>query len=548
MVSKRFREIMAISLLQAPNIVPAAEAPPPAAPSHVAQTVKTFAVLEYQVEGNTLMRPIDIERAVTPYLGEGKSIKDVEAARQALEKIYHDHGYQTVLVNIPQQEVSSGVVRLTVVEAPVGQVTVNGSRYHSLEVINATVPQLQGGVVPNFNEVQKELAQVNRSEDLRVTPVLRASSTPGQVDVDLDVQDQLPLHAQLEANNRFSANTAHVRLIGDVSYDNLFQRNQSMSVQYQVAPENPAQARIWSLSYVIPTGSGPVWALYAVRSDSDVAAVGDLNVIGNGKIFGMRFIDPLPAIGPDFYHSFTAGLDYKDFKQDVALQGSDTGANSPVHYPPFTLQYGATWLGPNDPSHHGSAATTAERSSTTLDVAVNFLVRGLGTDAEQFAVKRAGAGPSYFIFHPGLQRQQVLPGNWSLVGKADGQLASGPLISNEQYGAGGVESVRGYTESERLGDNGIRGSLELRTPQLLNGHVPHMTQSYLFLFVDGARVRILDPLPDQVSGYDLASAGIGMDFKIGGLIAYLDGARAMTEGYVTRSGSISAQFRVNYTW
>jgi hemolysin activation/secretion protein len=540
MVSKGFRAFMAISLLQAPFTARSAE--PPAAPA------KSFAVLEYQVEGNTLMRTIDIERAVTPYLGEGKSIKDVESARQALEKIYHDHGYQTVLVNIPQQEVGSGVVRLTVVEAPVGQVKISGSRYHSLDVINATVPQLQGGVVPNFNEVQKELAQVNRSEDLRVTPVLRASSTPGQVDVELDVQDQLPLHVTLEANNRYSANTAHLRLIGDVSYDNLFQSNQSMSIQYQVAPEEPSEAKIWSVSYIIPTRGGPVWALYAIRSDSDVAAVGDLNVIGNGSIVGVRYIDPLPSARPDFYHSFTAGLDYKDFKQDVALQGADTGTNSPVQYPPFTLLYSATWLGPNDEVHRASAATTSARSTTTLDVGFNFLVRGLGTDAEQFAAKRSGAGPSYFIFHPGVQRQQILPGNWSLIGKFDGQLASGPLISNEQYGAGGVDSVRGYTESERLGDNGIRGSLELRTPQLLNGHVTHVTQSYLFLFADGARVRILDPLPGQDSGYDLASAGLGMNFKVGGLLGYLSGARAMTDGYVTRSGSYSAQFRVNYTW
>jgi hemolysin activation/secretion protein len=78
-------------------------------------------------------------------------------------------------------------VRLAVVEAPVGQVEIKGSRYHSLQVIGATVPQLQGGVVPDFNEVQKELAQVNRTEDLHVTPVLRASATPGQVDVDLNV-------------------------------------------------------------------------------------------------------------------------------------------------------------------------------------------------------------------------------------------------------------------------------------------------------------------------------------------------------------------------
>jgi hemolysin activation/secretion protein len=557
MVSKKFWGIMAISALHSSFLAPSAEsaeapaasaAPPAAAaPSATAAppALKAFPVLEYRVEGNSLMRTIDIERAVTPYLGEGKTIKDIEAARQSLEKLYHDHGYQTVLVNIPQQEVSAGIVRLKVIEAPVGQVQIKGSRYHSLQVINATVPQLKGGVVPNFGEVQRELAQVNHTEDLHVTPVLRASTTPGQVDVDLDVQDQLPLHASLEADNRYSANTAQLRMIGEVSYDNLFQRNQSMSVQYQVAPEHPDEAEIWSVSYVIPTQSGLVWALYAVRSNSNIAAVGDLDVIGNGSIYGVRLIEPLPSPSADFYHNFTAGLDYKDFKQDVTLQGSDDVA-SPAKYPPFTLQYTATWLGHADAAYH-AAATTAARSSTTLDLGTSFLVRGLGTDAEQFSVKRYGAGPSYFILHPSLQRQQILPWSWSLVGKIDGQLASGPLISNEQYGAGGVDSVRGYTESERLGDDGMRGSVELRTPQLLNGRA-RITQSYWYLFADGARVKIIDPLPGQRTGYDLGSEGLGFRFKIGGLATDLDGARAATAGYVTRAGSYSAQFRVNYAW
>jgi hemolysin activation/secretion protein len=141
----------------------------------------------------------------------------------------------------------------------------------------------------------------------------------------------------------------------------------------------------------------------------------------------------------------------------------------------------------------------------------------------------------------------MLPGNWSVVGKIDGQLASGPLISNEQYGAGGADSVRGYTESERLGDNGIRGSIELRTPQLLAG-LPRVTQSYLYGFGDGARVRILDPLPAQRTGFHLASLGLGLRFKVAGVLAELDGARVATAGYVTRAGSYSTQFRVNYAW
>jgi hypothetical protein len=239
-----------------------------------------------------------------------------------------------------------------------------------------------------------------------------------------------------------------------------------------------------------------------VHSDSNIGAVGALNVIGKGNIYGLRVIEPLPSTSSGFYHNFTAGIDYKDFKQDVVLQGSGEIA-SPARYAPFSLDYNATWLGALDAAtKHASAAVTGGRSSTNLDLGVSFLVRFIGgTDAEQFAAKRSGADPNYLIFRPGLQRQQILPGNWSLVGKIDGQVASGPLISNEQYGAGGVDSVRGYTESERLGDDGVRGSVELRTPQLLAQRAPGVQQSYLFLFADGARLQIVDPLPDQQSNF-----------------------------------------------
>jgi hemolysin activation/secretion protein len=540
MASKKLWGIMAISVLQSLLIARSAESP-------ASQPAKTFPILEYRVEGNTVLHAIDIEGAVTPYLGEGKTIKDVEAARQSLEELYHVRGYQTVLVNIPQQEISSGIVRLSVVEAPVGQVQVKGSRYHSLQGINATVPQLQGGVVPDFNEVQKELALVNHAEDLHVTPVLRASATPGQVDVDLDVQDQLPLHASLEVNNRYSANTAHVRLIGEVNYDNLFQSNQSLSLQYQVAPEEPSNAKIWSVSYVIPTRSGLVVALYAVGSDSNIAAVGETDVIGNGNIYGIRLIDPLASSSASFYHNFTAGFDYKDFKQDVTLQGADDLA-SPAKYSMYSLQYTATLLGIVDAAHHAAAATTGARNNTTLTAGVNFTITALGFDnPDQFDHKRFGASSDFLIFHAELQRQQLLPWNWSLVGSINGQLASGPLISNEQYAAGGVDSVRGYTEAERLGDDGGRASLELRTPQLLAGH-SRFTNSYFYLFADGARVKILDPLPAERTGYDLASEGVGFRFKYDGLLVDLDGARVDSAGYVTRAGSYSVQFRVNYTW
>src|SRR5690242_11964026 len=78
-----------------------------------------FDIFEYHVEGTTLLPVTAVEQAVYPYLGEGKTLQDVEQARDALERAYHGAGYLTVLVSIPQQKVDSAVVTLSVTEAPV---------------------------------------------------------------------------------------------------------------------------------------------------------------------------------------------------------------------------------------------------------------------------------------------------------------------------------------------------------------------------------------------------------------------------------------------
>lgn len=542
---------MAIAALQFPLTARASEpaAPAPtASPPAAKAAVPAFSILEYQVEGNTLLRPIDIERAVTPFLGENKTIKDVESARAQLERVYRDRGYKTVQVNIPPQRVGEGTVRLSVLEGRVGKLKIAGSRYHSLQVIRDKLAQLSPGTVPDFNEVQKEMGTVNRSEDLRVTPILRASDTPGRVDVELTVKDELPLHALLDVNNRYNANTTHLRTTGELRYDNLFQASQSVSFQYQIAPLHAEDAKVWSASYVIPTSSPVVWAFYAVHSDSNVAAVGSVDVVGKGDIYGIRLITTLPTQSQTFYHSFTAGVDYKDFKQSVVQEGSSSAIESPVSYLPFTLQYSGTWLGQLTAADVGRSATANSRSTTNLDLGVSFIIRGLVTDWRQFANKRAYAGTSYIILHPSLAREQVLPGHWAVMAKIDGQLASGPLINNEQFAAGGADSVRGYTEAERLGDNALHGTVELRTPELLRGQALKAEQSYVFAFAEAAKLQILQPLPSQTSAFTLASAGLGLRFKSHGFTLSLDGARILKDGYVTPSGRFRGLFDVSYAY
>ena len=62
-----------------------------------------FDILDIQIEGNTVLPAVAVEKTIYPFMGEHKTIDDLEAARKALEQQYKDSGFVTVFVDIPEQ-------------------------------------------------------------------------------------------------------------------------------------------------------------------------------------------------------------------------------------------------------------------------------------------------------------------------------------------------------------------------------------------------------------------------------------------------------------
>lgn len=507
---------------------------------HAEETV--FDILEYVVEGNTVLSATRIEEAVYPFLGEKRDIQAAEAARAALERAYHDGGYLTVFVDLPEQNVDAGVVRLRVTEGQVERLRVTGSRYYSLGRIKAKTPDLAEGGVPYFPAVQRQLAAVNRDADRRVTPVLRPGRSPGKVEVDLKVEDRLPLHGEVELNDRHSANTSRTRLNANVRYSNLWQREHSLSLGMQLAPENTKESRVFSATYVWPRENGHYLAAYGVVSKSNVASVGDVNVVGDGVIGGLRYILPLPQ-RPGYFHTLSLGVDYKDFDDAVILQGADS-SKTPISYLPFSLGYEGNLRGGH--------------SLTQFNATLNFAVRGLADDKveclpgvymNEFACKRYLGRPNYAYLRLDVKHTHSLAGGWSLLGRVGGQIASGPLISNEQFSAGGMDSVRGYLESNSSGDDGLSYGLELRAPSLAKQASERLDELTLYAFAEGASLRVRDPLPAQTDRFDLLSAGLGIRFKgWGGFAGGMDLAWPFKAAGQVDAGDGRIHFRMAYAF
>jgi hemolysin activation/secretion protein len=523
---------LVIGLLAVVDLQPALAQP--AGNSGESAAEQRFDVYEIRILGNTTLSNVTIEKAVYPFLGAGKTIADVESAREALERSYHDAGYGTVVVDIPEQTVSGGIVRLKVTEGRVDRVRITGARYFSNGQIRAALPALASGSVPALPQVQGQLAAVNRATpDRVVVPVLKAGRTPGTVDVELKVSDELPLHGSLELNDRYTQDTSKLRASASLSYTNLFRRQHSLSVTYQTSPQNSKDVKAFVGSYVfrVSTWDNTTFALYAVDSKSDVAVLGTLAVIGNGNIYGFRAIRALPQHAA-FSQQFTYGLDYKDFLESIQLQVAQSVV-TPIHYINWLLSYSGTFAN--------------ERSTTNFNVGANFGVRGLVNDTQEFADKRFKARPNYFYLRATAQQMHRLPWDLQAFGRLSGQAASGPLVSNEQFSIGGADTVRGYPESSQLGDNGWNATLELRSTSIARLLQLPRDTTYLFAFVDAGRVEFIDPLPSQIARFDLASWGLGM--RAGtwhGFDLALDWAKALKDAADVESGDERTHFSFKY--
>lgn len=486
------------------------------------EAATTFDIQGFIVEGNSLLpdRPLDddpdsplkgmptVQTELEGFIGANKTVDDIEKARASLEETYHKQGYPTVLVNIPEQTLENGMVRLEVVESTIRRVRVTGNEYYTMENILTDMPTLRQGEVLNLPHLQEELMMVNRNADMRVEPTLTPGKDFGTVDVELKVKDNRPLHGSLELNNRNSNDTTDLRLNGVLRYENLWQKEHSVSAQFQTSPQDTDEVQVLSASYVLPTP----WhddhrlAFYSVWSDSNTAFGEGFQMIGSGFIFGARYVMPLQPLG-DFSHNISTGVDYKDFDETTSFFDDDL--KTPITYLPFSVSYSGQYAG--------------ETHATQFNIGINMAFRGMVTDQREFEVKRYHARADYIYLIAGVEHEHKLPWDMGLFVKVDGQMADQPLISNEQFSTGGMESVRGYKESSSAGDDAIHSTVELRGPDL-GAMVPTLAsvpfKGEPFVFYDIASITIIDPLSGQDANTNIQGAGVGLRGSVSDFIDY----------------------------
>jgi hemolysin activation/secretion protein len=144
-----------------------------------------------------------------------------------------------------------------------------------------------------------------------------------------------------------------------------------------------------------------------------------------------------------------------------------------------------------------------------INAGVTWAFRGFGDSAYDYATKRYQADGGFIYFRGDISKTRDLTSGFQWFAKIQGQASSQPLINAEQFSAGGLGTVRGYLESETVGDNAIFGTFEFRSPSLLGDGWGENDDLRVYAFVEGGVTSIHDALPAQSSGEQLGSVGIG---------------------------------------
>ena len=470
-----------------------------------------FDITRVAVDGNTLLKPEDIERVFAPYVGKQKDFSDIQRALEALEEAYRNRGYGVVQVLLPEQDITRGVVQLRVIEPRLSIVTVEGNKHFNEANIRNSLPGLQVGASPNSQQIARNLQLLAEHPAKQTTVLLRAGATEGQIDAAVKVEDEKPLKFAVTLDNSGTSTTGRYRVGIGMQHSNLFNRDHILNLQYITNPEDPSKVSIYGAGYRIPFYShNSSLDVFAGYSDVDSGTLqGLFNVSGSGTVFGGRYNLHLAKIG-QYEHKLSFGLDYRAYENNVTLLGGGGGTLVPdVTVHPASITYNGLWRLTN--SEFGFYASYSRN-----------IPGGNHGRSSDFRLARDGASADYSILRGGLNYSRVFAADWQFRAVLNAQYTDDALVPGEQFGYGGADSVRGFNSREVANDSGYSGSFEVYTPELGSKFGWRWTdlKARLLAFYDyGDTDRNKGQLGAQPPGESGSSAGVGLRLAYGKLLS-----------------------------
>lgn len=523
-----------------PGPATATDAARESTPRPMAEASLRFDILRYEVEGNTLFKPEQVQALVTPFTGKDRDFGDIQRAVEALEQAYRTAGYSAVQVHLPEQELERGVVTLKVIEARIGKIDIGGNKYFDSDNIRRSLPTLREGISPNARAISAAVVAANDNPAKKLNVTLQSGEEEGKVNAKVDVTDENPRKFFLTFDNTGNPQTGSYRLGLGFQHANIANRDHAVTLQYITSPEKLDKVSIYSVAYRMPVYAfGDSMDFFAAYSDVDAGTTstpaGPLQFTGKGKILGARYNWILPRQG-GFEQRLIFALDYRAYENSCSIGGAALcgtgGADVTVH--PLGVTYS------------GQLNRATSQTAFSAGLARNFAGAQNGGTGD-FERARPSARPDYTVLRLNLNHVTVHGKDWQSRIAVGAQHSSDALVPGEQFGLVGSNAVRGFLEREIANDTGYFANLELYSPDFgsqlaskLGGKFANSNiNARALVFYDFGHVSRNNVLPAEVEGASASSIGAGLRLNIRKDIALrVDAAQVIAQGTTPRGNSV----------
>jgi hemolysin activation/secretion protein len=460
----------------------------------------TFVLKDITLEGLTIYKPGDIKTVYAPKINTKISLKDVYAIAATLTAKYRNDGYILTQVIVPPQTIADGTVKLRVVEGRINQIKVDGpgAQGTNADIINLYVSRLKSQNVLNNQSLERTILLINDLPGVTAKSVLSPSTTTdGASDLTIFV-DRKAADANVKVDNFGSRFLGRWEALAGASLNSALGYNERISAQMAYAPSDQGfepELLYGELSSSVPVGAyGTSLEFNIGKSRTEPGNFLDqFNVKGTSYFTGMKVQQPIIRTRA-LNVSSSLGLDRKSTKTKSNV---DTNKDDDL----TSLRLGG---------HVDVIDTLFSAAVTSANIEISHGLTILGaSETGDPDLSRPDADVTYTKFTGNLTRLERIANDIALQTSIKGQLSNAALLSAEEFGLGGMNSIgRGYDPSEITGDDGIAGSMELQwsTPYA----VTWLDNYTVYGFYDIGKVMNSDATASIIQTESLASVGAGI--------------------------------------
>lgn len=437
---------------------------------------KYYFIEKRRVVGNTVLTT-EIEDKIKDFKAEKRKNVENEGQKFTIEELnnlaisitqlYLEKGYITSKAQLNLEEILDWENNE---EVPIIQVIEGEIRYEDITVRkedesgskfkNYICQRIALGAtkIPfNATSVEEQLRLLKTNPLFEsVTARLKPSGEDGKTKLEIIVEEADPFFATFGFDNYSPPSIGDVQMVADLGYRGLTGLGDTFFVSYRPKVENfntynldinyqvPLNPMAGSLQFRVSLQNNEVIS----SSDRDLQKLLEtIDINGDSQYYEISYRQPVIR-SPKEELAFSVGLNYRNGQNFVSDQpvafGCGVGNNG-------VCRTNVLLLG-QDYTLRQETGAWAFRSQFRV-----------GTGIFKVTQNPEPIPDGYFFSWLGqIQRVQLINDRNFLIIQGDIQLTPDALVPSEQFVIGGAQSVRGYRQNVRAGDNGFRISIEDR--------------------------------------------------------------------------------------